>query len=150
MATKKALTEEEKTLKRITDRLIGLTLGEAADELAKLRDDKREATKVVDAIDKEIALAQEMMFEKLDAQKSRKAEGLKASVSITDSIVANVTDWEALHEYIRKTKNFQLLQKRVSDPAWRELGGLSKGKGIPGTEAFTRRTLNVRSITPKA
>jgi hypothetical protein len=40
---------------------------------------------------------------------------------------------------------FHLLQKRVSEPAYREL--LEKGKKVPGVQPFTARKLNLRSLT---
>jgi len=61
--------------------------------------------------------------------------------------VASVTDWDALWAYAAKHKYFHLFQKRVSYPAWRELMEKSKGKGVPCTEPFTQRKLNLRSLS---
>ena len=44
--------------------------------------------------------------------------------------------------YVYKTKQGHLLQRRVSDPAFREL--LDHGKKVPGTQPFIKARLNVR------
>ena len=47
--------------------------------------------------------------------------------------------WQKQH--ISRTKAWHLLQRRVSDPAYREL--LELGKKVPGVEPFNKRTLSV-------
>lgn len=59
------------------------------------------------------------------------------------STVAQVTDWDAFYAYIYKNKFGHLLQRRVSDPAWREL--MEQGKKVPGTTPFTKKRLNFRA-----
>ena len=113
-----------------------MTLGAATDKMWALREEKR--------IDTELKALEETIFDLLDAQDTRKAEGKKASVSIGEAIVANVEDWDALWPWVAKTKNFHLIQKRVSDPGMRELWALKKV--IPGVQPFTKRTLSVRSL----
>lgn len=122
------------------------TVGTVIDDLWALREKKRAADAVVAKIEEEIKVQEELVFERLDEQGLKKADGAKASVSVGEATVANVNDWDALWAYITKTKNYQLVQKRVSDLAWRELMGLSKGKGVPGTEAFTKKKLTLRSL----
>ncbi len=136
-----------------------LTLGAAVDKMWKLREQKRalEAKlKLVeidikggeitgpDGLPLTVIGIEETVFGLLDAQDTRKAEGKSASVSITETVVANVENWAALWAWIAKTKNFHLVQKRVSDPGMRELWAL--GKVVPGTQPFTKRTLALRSL----
>ena len=121
-----------------------LTLGATIDKMWQLREDKRAAAKVVDGIELEIKELETTMFGLLDAQETTKSQGKKASVSITETVVGNVEDWEAFWPYIAKNKFFHLVQKRVSDPGLRELWALNKK--TPGVQPFTKRTLNVRSL----
>lgn len=129
-----------------------MTLGEATDKLWALREEKRKADAEVKRLelaikgdaDKKIVGLEGIVISLLDAQGTRKAEGMKASVSINEVIVANVEDWEALWPWIAKTKNFHLIQKRVSDPGMRELWAL--GKVVPGAQPFTKRNLSLRSL----
>ncbi len=67
-----------------------------------------------------------------------------ATASIRKTVVAQVTDWEKFYRYIHKNKAFYLIQKRVSDAAWRETLEGRKNRPIPGTEPFTKIGLNLR------
>lgn len=126
-----------------TDVLLGkATIGGLTDKLIDLREQKRvheaEITKL-EALYKE---AEETLMAKLEAEGSDKGSGKKGTVSVTSSTVANVVDWDALNAWIAKTKNFQLYQRRVSDPAFREM---LESKGVvPGIDPFTKKRLNVR------
>ena len=121
-----------------------MTLGAATDKMWALREEKRKLAVEEKRIDTELKALEETIFGLLDAQDTRKAEGKKASVSIGEAIVADVEDWDALWPWIAKTKNFHLIQKRVSDPGMRELWALKKV--VPGVQPFTKRTLSVRSL----
>ncbi len=129
-----------------------MTLGEATDKLWALREEKRKADAEVKRLElaikgdqeKEIIGMEGIVIALLDSQGTRKAEGKHASVSITEVVVGNVTDWEALWPWIAKNKFFHLVQKRVSDPGMRELWAL--GKEIPGAQPFTKRNLSLRSL----
>lgn len=122
-----------------------LTLGASIDKLWQLREDKRGHDAESKKVDVQIKELEALMFGLLDAQDTSKADGKRASVSISETVVGNVEDWEALWPYIAKNKFFHLVQKRVSDPGLRELWAL--GKKTPGVTPFTKRTLNLRSHT---
>ena len=136
-----------RTLAKVTAVLKGGTIGSVIDDMWALREKKRKADLVVKGIEEEIAAQEVIVFERLEKEGLKKADGTKASVSFGEATVASVTDWDALWTYAAKNKYFHLFQKRVSDPAWRELMEKNKGKGVPGTEAFTKRKLNLRSLT---
>lgn len=121
------------------------TIGGMTDKLITLRDKKREHEAEITKIEAEYKEVEERLFEKLDAEGTDKGNGKKGSVSISTSTVGNVTDWDALNAYIKKTGYFHLYQRRLSDPAVRDLFD-SKGK-VPGVEPFTKRRLNVRVAT---
>lgn len=133
------------TLEKVTKRLVGQTLGGSIDDLWKLREQKRVAEAAVKEIETKIATAEEVVMEKLDKEGLDKAQGKAASISVSSNVTANVIDWDAFHAWIGKTKSWHLLQKRVSDPAYREL--LEQGKRVPGAQPFTKRRLNLRSLS---
>lgn len=132
------------TLAAVTARLDPPSLGVTTDKMWQLREDKRALDAKVKAVEGQIKELEVTLFELLDAQDTRKAEGKKASVSIGESTVVTVEDWDALWPYIVKNKFFHLIQKRVSDPGMRELWALKKV--VPGVQPFTKRTLSVRSL----
>ena len=109
-----------------------------------MREQKRAAEVAVKEIEVKITAAEEEVMERLGAQGLDSAKGKDASVSVTSATVANVEDWPAFHAYIAKNKFFHLLQKRVSDPAYREL--LDLGKKVPGVSPFNKKKLTLRSI----
>lgn len=121
-----------------------ITIGSAIDKIWLMRENKKALEAQVKKVEAEIKEVEETIFELLDAQDTRKGEGKKASVSINESVVATVEDWEVLWPYITKNKYFHLVQKRVSDPGMRELWDM--GKKVPGVQPFTKRTLSVRTL----
>lgn len=131
------------SVKKVTSRLN--TMGSTIDSLWAKREEKREAEAKVKVIEAEIAAIEEVLMDRMDKEETSKSQGTKASVSITTAVVANVEDWESFWPYVAKNKFFHLIQKRVSDPAMRELW--DAGKKIPGVSPFSKRKLNIRSLT---
>lgn len=120
------------------------TLGAMIDALDDAREVKRALaaqTKEAEAIYNELAAE---IIAKMDAEDTRKGEGKKAGASITEVVVADIVDFDALTKYIKRTGHFHLFQRRISDPAFRELQE-TKG-GVPGLQPFIKRNLNLRSL----
>lgn len=120
-----------------------LPLGTLIDSLNDVREERRQ----IAARDKELTAQysslEELVKTRLAAEGVDKAAGKKASVSITRNTVATIKDWDALCKWVKRTGHFQLFQRRISDPAFRELLDLKKAV-IPGLEAFDKETLNLR------
>ena len=131
------------TVQKVTSRLS--TMGSTIDSLWAKREEKREAELKVKTIESEIAAIEEVLMDRMDKEETTRSQGKKASVSINQTVVANVKDWDAFWPYVAKHKFFHLLQKRVSDPAMRELW--DAGKKVPGVQPFTKRKLNIHSLT---
>lgn len=122
------------------------SLGQDIDELHDIREKRRLLELQIKDLDETYGAVEERLMSKMEAANLDKMTGKKGTVSITSSVVATVNDWDAFHAWIAKTKNFQVLQRRVSDPAWREVVEHSKGKNPPGTEPFSKRRLNLRAV----
>lgn len=120
------------------------TLGTLADRIWASREEKRRLEAEVKVVGEKIAELEEELMTRMGSENTDKAAGTKASVSITTTVVADVQDWDSFWPYIAKNKLFHLVQRRVSDPAYREL--LDMGKKVPGVQPFSKRKLNVRSI----
>ena len=65
------------------------------------------------------------------------------TVSKKIDVVPTVEDWDVVHQHILDTKQFELLQKRMSATAWREL--LQMGQAVPGVKATELTKINFRS-----
>jgi|TARA_R100001530_G_scaffold63800_1_gene45862 hypothetical protein len=65
------------------------------------------------------------------------------TVSIKEEIVPTVQDWDEVYKYLIQTKQFELIQKRMSATAFREL--LQMGMNVPGVKATELTRVNFRS-----
>ena len=117
-------------------------LGKTIDKIFSLRKKKQELENAVKDVEGQIADLDAEVMEALEATGLEKTSTKSGTVSISTSTVAQVTDWDAFYAYIYKNKFGHLLQRRVSDPAWREL--MEQGKKVPGTSGFTKKKLNYR------
>lgn len=120
------------------------TIGALLDKMEQLRDERRQlAERDKDLKDRYDELEVQVM-EMLDAQNMPRGSGRRATGSIREEVVANISDWEAFTKFISRTKNYQLFQRRVSNPAFREL---FERKGVvPGLEPRTVRKLHLTTI----
>ena len=64
-------------------------------------------------------------------------------LSIKEEIVPTVQDWDEVYKYLIQTKQFELIQKRMSATAFREL--LQMGMNVPGVKATELTRVNFRS-----
>lgn len=119
-------------------------LGTQIDALFKLREKLREIQALEKAQMDLISEAEAAVMEAMKSQGVDKTTGKLATVSISTTVTGNVVDWDAFLAYIYKNKFGHLLQRRVSDPAVRELFE-TKGK-VPGVEPFSKERLNVRKV----
>lgn len=119
-------------------------LGTLIDGIWSLRESKRALEAQIKELEGKIAEKETALMERLDKEGADKATGKKASVSISETQVANIVDFDALAAFVKKTGYFHLFQRRVADTACRELW--EQGKAIPGLEPFTKRRLNVRTV----
>lgn len=120
------------------------SLGLQIDALFKLREKLREIQDEEKAQQALISAAEVVLMETMEREGVDKSTGKFATVSIGSSISGNVVDWDMFGAYILKNKYLHLLQRRVSDPAIRELFE-SKGS-VPGVEPFTKKRINLRKV----
>jgi len=69
-------------------------------------------------------------------------DGSTVTASITEVVLPQVVDWDAVYEHIKKTGDFYLLQKRPAAAAFRELN--DSGEVIPGMEPYTKQSISLR------
>lgn len=119
-------------------------VGALIDKLDLLRDKKRKAAEALAVVEAEYNELSTTLIERLQQEGMPKASGKKATVSISNTVVANVDDWDSFTAYVKKTGYFHLIQRRVSDPAYREL--LEKKGAVPGLKPFTKVKLNHSSL----
>lgn len=118
-----------------------MDLGIQIDALYALRQQRLELTKTVEALKAQETAAREEILSLLDLIHLAKASGHMATCGIKETIEPVVEEWELVHDYIRTENRFDLIQKRLSAPAWRELR--DNGLLVPGTSATTVRDLSL-------
>ncbi len=120
------------------------TIGEEIDDLFELREKYYAAKKIADDLYTQVQEGQNVIYEHMEENKLDKASGTKATVSLKESVIAHVKDWDKVYNFILRNKAFHLMQKRIADAAFRELVELRKGRQIPGIEPFTKKGINLR------
>lgn len=108
-----------------------MELGVLIDSLYNLRQQRLEASKAVDAMKAEEAKLRDQIQLELEKSGLAKASGAIATAGLKRSIDPVVEDWDEFYRYIRENNRFDLLQRRVSAPAWRELN--DEGTVVYGT-----------------
>ena len=119
-------------------------LGACADKLYQLRALRLAEQKRVDVIEAEESALREHIISTLPKSEASGVAGKVARVAVLTKTVAQVQDWDALYKYVARTKQFDLLQRRVSDAAvkarWED------GKAVPGVDKFNAVTVSVTKL----
>lgn len=120
-----------------------MTLGELISRREQLRDQKRALNEELKAIDAELNDNEAELLGALDAAGLEHAKIDGVSVSISEQTMPNVTNWDALYDFIRSNDAFYMLQRRVSTGPYREM--LQMEQEVPGVEPYIQRKVNMRS-----
>lgn len=115
------------------------TVGSLIDKLDDLREKKRKADLVVKELETQYSELDTVLMQRLQAEGMQKASGKNATYSLGEEVVATVNDWDIAWKTIAKQP--QLMQRRISNPAFRELLEHSKIKfgNVKLTEAEEKK-----------
>jgi hypothetical protein len=119
-------------------------LGACADKLFELRNKRLEMQKAVDLVAKEESALKTHIIDNLPKSQASGVAGKLARVSITSKEIPQVKDWTVFYEYVRKTKQFDLMQRRLSDGAVKDR--LDEGINIPGVELFNAVSVSINKL----
>ena len=121
------------------------TVGSLIDKIENVREKRRAIAEQDKVLAAQYAELEDAIMQRLDADGTQKASSKKATVSISEVVVAEV-NWELAWPLI--AKNPQLVQRRASDPAFRELYEQKGEKFMAkyGMTPFIKRKLNLRSL----
>jgi len=122
-----------------------MTIGQQIDALYMTRQKRLELQSEVEELKEIEAGCRITILDVLQHNGMAKATGLLATVSIKKSIEPITANWEQIHEFIRQENRFDLIQKRLSAPAWRGL--LEAGILVPGTEKVEVQDLSLTKST---
>lgn len=119
-------------------------LGACADRLYELRQKRLEEQKKVDAIEAEEKALKEHIIQNLPKSEASGVAGKLARVTVVTKEVPQVEDWDAFYKYVKKTGNFDLMQRRLADAAVKERW--EAGKEIPGVKHFQVVTVSINKV----
>jgi len=124
-----------------------MELGEIIDRLYATRQARLELMKQADECKATETQLKEEILDILSSIGLEKASGKTATVGIRRNEIPLVTEWEEIHQFIKTTDRFDLLQKRLSAPAWRELyqGGILVPGTVMGIDTELSLTKSTRS-----
>ncbi len=121
--------------KALAGNLTAKELGQLADIFYEMKKARLAADKVADGLKKIEVQASSLALDQMIKQEISAVGGKLLQLAVGDpQDVPSVKDWPKLHAYIKKTGNFQLLERRPSVAAFRELW--DDGKVVPGVDKF--------------
>ena len=120
-------------------------IGPAIDELFELRSKKQKLEQQIKKLEAEYGEIEEALLAKLSAEGTDKGAGKRASVTVSTTTVGNLADADKFFAYVKKTGYFHLMQRRLSDPAIREM--LASKGSIPGVTPYDKVRLNLRVLS---
>ena len=111
-----------------------MNLSELINQLVNIRQQRSELAKQ----DKELVqqasqLEADIMHAMNEAGTFRASSDIGHSVSMVKKVHPTIVDWDAFYTYLSETKNFDLIQKRLSGPAFRDRW--EQGVAIPGASS---------------
>lgn len=123
-------------------------LGELADHLYKIRESRLEIERSVEKLKVEEGAIREHLIQTLPKQElATGIAGKVGKVTIKPAVVAQLKDDAKLYAYIKKTGDFDLLQRRLNEGAIK--ARWEAGKAVPGVEPFDVLKVSVTAVKNK-
>ena len=117
------------------------------DDKMNMLNDTRQQLKTLQAQEKTLKDTQNYLEAEIAADMAK--QGLTqtgndvCTISLKTEVVPTVEDWDVLHQHISDTGRFELLQKRMSATAYREL--IAMEPSVPGVRSTELTKVNFRS-----
>jgi len=121
-----------------------ITVGSLIDSLQDLRAQKRALAEKEKELNEKYKALELSLIEAMDNEGVTKSTGKAATASISMTRQFTTDDWDKFMAYVAKLKRFDLVQRRVSAPAVRELWEL-KG-AVPGLTPYDKREISLRDL----
>ena len=119
-------------------------LGACADRLFTVRQQRLEIQKQVGLLQSEESAIKEHIINTLPKSEASGVAGKLARVTIVSKQVPQVKDWDAFYKHVKKSGDFDLLQRRLTDSAIEERW--EAGKEIPGVEHFNAVSVSINKV----
>jgi len=114
------------------------------DDIFDIRNEIKALNKQVDELKAQKEGMELSLIEMMDAVGTDQSRSSVATATITETVVPQVTDWDAFWRYIMRNKATYLVERRAAAVAFRETLEQRKGRPIPGVSSFTKRSVGIR------
>ena len=121
-----------------------LSLPASVDLLYKTREARYDLQHKVDTLQKEETALRTRIMAELSSMNAEGISGKVCRVAITIKPVPMVHDWDVFYKHVVKTKNFELLQKRLGTTAIKERW--DAGKEVPGVSRENVAELGIYKV----
>lgn len=117
-------------------------VSEIIERLLQLRDERAAIAKRDSELVEEFDELKGQSIGRMDEDGLDKLSSTLATISIGESVVPQIDDWDATVAHIKETGDIHLLQRRINSAAYREI--IEAGGTVPGLSPFKKRELNIR------
>jgi hypothetical protein len=119
-------------------------LAQCADLLYTTRQDRLALEKEVEALKARETTLREHLIENLPKSQASGVSGRVANAKIETKEIPQVKDWDLFYKHVKRTGDFELMQRRLSDAAVKERW--EAGKKVPGVEVFTATVVSCTKV----
>lgn len=119
------------------------SLGDLLKRFAKAKDKKDKYSAAATVADKEYRAIEDELLLRMREEGTTIARGAGLTVSIAETDVPQIEDWDELTRFVLRNKRLDLFQRRLSTTAYRELLEQKKLKALPGCKNFTKWSVRV-------
>lgn len=120
------------------------SVGACVDLLYQRRAERQALAKQLEDLKGEEADLEDHIFKTFSKQDLRGAKGAVANASIKEDNVPTIEDWDLFFEHVKKTKSWDMLQRRLSTTAVRERW--KSNKEVPGVGVFHKMSLSLTKV----
>ena len=120
------------------------TLRELLDRVEELDKQAAHANQAARVASEELEAAKSLLASAMEEQGTDIVRKEGFTVTLNDKERPNVVDWDAFYQYVKRSGNLQLFERRVSSRAYSEIMESRKSKPMPGVTTFKYRALAVR------
>lgn len=111
-----------------------MNISDLINSLVDIRKQKSDLAAEIKALtEKETSLESDIMHAMTEAGTFRAASDVGHTVNMAKKVHPAIVDWNDFYAYVAETKNFDLIQKRLSGPAFRDRW--EQGVAIPGASS---------------
>lgn len=119
-------------------------MGELADELHALRQQRLALTKVVDAIKREEQRITDHIIDTVDADREGGVVGTGYKALIVRDTAYNVADWDVFYEHVLSTGHFHYLNRALNRASVKEV--FEAGRSVPGVEPVGVKKISLTKV----